>query len=245
MKYMGSKSRVAKYIVPIIQQYINENNSSYYLEPFVGGANIIDKIKHKHKFGSDINPYLIGLFKHLQSDGELLKEVPRNLYNEVRADYKTGKYEDWFVGNVGFLASYNGRFFDGGYAQIGIEHTKHGDRVRNYYREASDNILAQKENIKDIEFSCIDYNKIQPHNAVIYCDPPYEGVKQYLSFPKFDYDEFWNTMRLWSEDNIVLISEINAPSDFECIWQKPVNRSVRADKKFEVTEKLFIRKENT
>lgn len=38
MVYMGSKSRIAKEIVPIIQSYIDNNNIHNYLEPFVGGA---------------------------------------------------------------------------------------------------------------------------------------------------------------------------------------------------------------
>ena len=38
MKYMGSKSRIAKYIVPIIQSAIDNNNMQNYLEPFVGGG---------------------------------------------------------------------------------------------------------------------------------------------------------------------------------------------------------------
>lgn len=52
---MGSKSRIAKYIVPIIQQCIDDNNIEYYIEPFVGGANVIDKIICKNKSGSDKN----------------------------------------------------------------------------------------------------------------------------------------------------------------------------------------------
>ena len=52
---MGSKSRIAKYIVPIIQKYIDDTNCKYYLEPFVGGANVIDKIKCDTKIGSDKN----------------------------------------------------------------------------------------------------------------------------------------------------------------------------------------------
>ena len=43
MRYRGSKSRLSKYLVPIIQNEINTNCSKYYLEPFVGGANISDK----------------------------------------------------------------------------------------------------------------------------------------------------------------------------------------------------------
>ena len=45
IKYMGSKSRIAKDIVPIIQKYINDNEITSYIEPFCGGANVIDKIK--------------------------------------------------------------------------------------------------------------------------------------------------------------------------------------------------------
>lgn len=44
MKYMGSKSKVARHIVPIIQKYIDDNQPWAYIEPFCGGCNIIDKI---------------------------------------------------------------------------------------------------------------------------------------------------------------------------------------------------------
>ena len=47
MKYMGSKSRIAKYIVPIIQNYIDDYNIKTYVEPFCGGCNVIDKINAK------------------------------------------------------------------------------------------------------------------------------------------------------------------------------------------------------
>ena len=59
MKYMGSKSRIVKYIVPIIQKYIDDNNIECYYEPFVGGGNVIDKIKCKKRIGSDIHEKLI------------------------------------------------------------------------------------------------------------------------------------------------------------------------------------------
>ena len=44
MVYMGSKNRYAPYIVPILQKTIDKHNVNTYIEPFVGGANIIDKI---------------------------------------------------------------------------------------------------------------------------------------------------------------------------------------------------------
>ena len=63
---MGSKSRIAKYIVPIIQSYIDKNNMETYIEPFVGGANIIDKVKCGKKYGFDKNKYLIALLQRVQ-----------------------------------------------------------------------------------------------------------------------------------------------------------------------------------
>lgn len=47
MKYIGSKAKVAADIVPILQGYINEYGIKQYVEPFVGGFNIIDKIECK------------------------------------------------------------------------------------------------------------------------------------------------------------------------------------------------------
>ena len=239
MKYMGSKSRLAKDIVPIIQKCIDGNDITEYYEPFCGGCNIIDKIKCENKYASDLNPYLIGLFQHLKDGSELLPEVPRDLYSEVRANYKNKEYPNWYVGNVGFLASYNGRFFDGGYAPTGFEKTKNGLRERNYYREASNNILSQRDSIKDIYFSCCDYTVLEPHNSVVYCDPPYANKKQYANAMKFDYERFWNVIRMWSKDNFVIVSELNAPEDFKCVWEKPVSRSIKTTDKTVATEKLF------
>ena len=58
MKYMGSKNRIAKYIIPIMLSERKENQT--WVEPFVGGANIIDKIDGE-RIGADINPYLISV----------------------------------------------------------------------------------------------------------------------------------------------------------------------------------------
>jgi DNA adenine methylase len=41
MKYMGSKNRIAKYILPIM---LKERGQRIWVEPFVGGANMIDKV---------------------------------------------------------------------------------------------------------------------------------------------------------------------------------------------------------
>ena len=47
-------------------------------------------------------------------------------------------------------------------------------------------------------------------------------------------------MRYWSKDNFVLISELEAPDDFICVWSKDVQRSIKStDNTMRATEKLF------
>lgn len=240
---MGSKSRICKYIVPIIQQYIDDSGFDTYYEPFVGGANVIDKVKCDNRIAADLSPYLIALLRHVRDGGELYSDVTKEQYSRLRAAYNSGdtsSFENWEIGNIGFLASYNGRFFDGGYAKPGYEHTKNGLRYRNYYQEALNNLLKQAENLSGIEFACRDYREFTPHCCVVYCDPPYANTKGYSNALQFDYKEFWQTMRDWSSDNIVIISEQNAPPDFDCIWEQNVNRSIKARDKSVSTEKLFV-----
>lgn len=237
MKYMGSKARIAKFIVPIIQQKIDESGKRIYIEPFAGGCNVIDKVKAERRIASDKNRYLVALFEHLQEGGELPEYITREEYNKVRANIK--QFPAWYAGAVGFLASYNGRFFDGGYAGYG----KDKGRVRDYYRESKNNILNQMQQggIAGIEFQARDYKEFTPQGCVIYCDPPYEGTKQYGNAKDFDYTEFWEVMRKWSKhNNIVLISELSAPDDFITVWEKEVDRSMKAKEHFRATEKLFI-----
>lgn len=241
---MGSKSRITKYIVPIIQQFIDENNIETYIEPFVGGANVIDKVNCTHKIGSDKNKYLIALLKRVRDKLPLLDEVSRELYSECRSNWQEqgNKFGDWQTGNIGFLASYNGRWFDGGYAKSGYEIAKSGQRFRDYYNEAKSNILKQVNGLQGIEFYFGDYwrfNMDSMQRCVIYCDPPYQNTKQYDNAKTFDYDLFWKTMKDWSVNNIVLISEQDAPDDFKCIWEQEVSRSIKANDKSKATEKLF------
>ena len=58
MTYMGSKRRYAKYIVPIINNYIKENDINTFIDCFCGGANLTDKIICDNVYGNDLSPTL-------------------------------------------------------------------------------------------------------------------------------------------------------------------------------------------
>lgn len=192
-----------------------------------------------------MNEYLIALFIHLQNGGELPKDVSRELYNEVKLNYinNTKIYPTWYIGAIGFLASYNGKWFDGGYAKPGYEKTPRGLRYRDYYAESKRNLETQMPNLMDVQFNVQDYTQIKAENSVIYCDPPYINTTQFKNAKEFDYDLFYKKMRELSKSNYLFISELTMPDDFVCIWQKEVNRSLNAKGKFNAVEKLFVWRE--
>ena len=204
-----------------------------------GGCNVIDKVVCDKKIASDNHQYLIAMFKNLDKIHTLPEFITKEHYSEVRDCFNKGltTFPDWYIGAVGFLASYNGRFFDGGYA--GLVNTKAGT-VRNYYDEAKRNLLEQIPKLQNIEFEHVDYAYYTDfEDCLFYLDPPYKGTKQYGSSKGFDYTDFWDWCKEMSEKNVILISEHEAPSEFECIWQQEVKRTIDNNKRVKAVEKLF------
>lgn len=231
---MGSKSRISKQVAPIIQRYIDENKIKKYIEPFVGGSNMIEHIKCNEKYGYDNNEYLIEFWKQIQNGWNPLEviDMSKDFYTEVKDNKE--KFPKQIVALCGFCATYNAKWF-GGYA--GIVHTKIGTD-RNYYDEAVRNVLKQAENIKDVFYDCVDYKSIDVKNAVIYCDPPYANTTKYKD--DFNHEEYWNWVRKMSKNNIVLCSEYNAPDDFDCIWNKELTTTLDKNSRSKAVEKLFM-----
>ena len=244
MVYMGSKNKISGSIVPIIQKAIEDTGADTYIEPFVGGANIIDKINCEHKYGYDNCDTLIALLDLASKDfSKVMKSGSRELWDKGKAYRKDGIMPaDMTLAEIGameFFASYSNGGFPRGYA-------KNTD-TRDYYNEAYHNLKKQAPNLKDIVFKCQNYWELEPvQGAVIYCDPPYQGTKQYgyANAPKFDYERFWNWVREISKDNYVLVSEQSAPDDFEIIWTKDVKRTTNKTNDFKATEHLYKWKEN-
>lgn len=228
MVYMGSKNRIAKELIPIITENLKPNQ--WYVEPFVGGANMIDKIEHPYKLGADNNKYLIALLEAVQNGQELPEHITKDEYIAVKTN--KDNYPDWYVGFVGFVCSFRAKFF-GGYS--GYHTTKTGIQ-RNYIKERISNIL--KQNLDGIKLVCSSYDALDiPANSIIYCDPPYNGTTKYKD--SFDSDAFWQWCRdKAKEGHTVYVSEYNAPEDFKCIWEKQINSNLGGTSKT-ATEKLF------
>lgn len=241
MIYQGSKSRLKKYILPIIQSYIDKYNIKAYIEPFVGGANLIDDVKCERRIGSDVNPYLISLLKYIQCDPKLIiapEECTKEHYSEVRDCYNkhSNRFTKEYIALIGYSASYGGRFFDGGYG-------RDASGGRCIYKERIKNLREQAPKLEGIQFFCRDYKEYDfiYKNCLFVCDPPYKNTKKYAGKP-FNYEEYYDWCRYIAKNNIVIMCEYDMPEDFECIWQKErkvLQKSNRITGDT-ATEKLFI-----
>jgi len=227
MKYMGSKNRIAKEILPIILK--DRKEGQYYVEPMVGGANLIDKVTGL-RLGADTNKYLIALLKYIKNGWIPPTYVSEEEYKAVRQDKDL--FPDHYVGFVGFCCSYSGKWF-GGFARNVSRANPEAEilnkTTRNYCDESKRNLLKQAPNLKGIDFTAVSYDKLYiPLNSIIYCDPPYEGTTGYKD--KFNHSKFWEWCRKMKRaGHTVFVSEYNAPEDFICVWSKKVNNSLTKD----------------
>ena len=106
---------------------------------------------------------------------------------------------------------------------------------------AHNSIMKQVNEIKGIKFACKDYRELECEGCLIYCDPPYKNTTKYSIIGSFDTEEFWNVMRNWSKNNTVIISEYEAPNDFECIKEINTKTDIRnrSGKRENRVERLF------
>lgn len=237
IKYVGSKARLSKQLAPIIQSYIDDMGDSCngYWEPFVGGANMIDKIKCRCKYGSDNHKYLIALLRHIQhTTDDLPDTITEDEYNAMKAN--PNAYPDWYVGLVGFCTF--GAKWWGGYPR-GFK--ADGVTPRDITNEAIRNLKKQASALKNIEFECMDFREIYELDGyVVYADPPYRDTTKYVT-GDFDYDKFYAWCKETAKNNTVLISEYWMPDDgFECIWQGNLKCTLDKSSRTDKVERLYL-----
>ncbi len=212
MKYMGSKARFAKHILPIILKDRQPGQS--YIEPFAGGMNMIDKVDGI-RIANDQHEELMAMWQALiYENWDPPKSVSEDEYKAIK--YNQDNYPKHLVAYVGFN-SFGGKWF------AGYRRDKQGKR--DYWAEHYRNITKQVPNLEGVILSCKSYTELEiPENSIVYCDPPYASTTKYRD--GFDHEQFWEWCRQQSKaGHHVFISEYNAPEDFKCIWEKPAKTS--------------------
>lgn len=208
-----------------------EKGITTWVEPFVGGGNIIDKVPpHFERIGIDINPHTIAALIAIRDYADELPEhISKEEYDKLKGT-EPNPITSW----LRFVASFRG-MFETGYAR-GFRNGV----PANHCAEGKRNAQKQSPKLQEVKLICGSYDEFSDfENCLIYCDPPYKGVASYKT-QKFDHDKFWEWCRKMSKKNSVFVSEYNAPNDFKCVWQGKlsININKRTAKK-KVVEKLF------
>jgi len=228
MKYMGSKARHAKEILAIVLK--DRYASQWYVEPFVGGANVIENVKEPC-LGFDTDKDLIGLLKAASGGWMPPADITEDDYKLLKKDFPKGNP---LRGYAAFALSYGGKKW-GGWRRDSTGN-------RDYADEARRSALVQFPKLRGIVFECKSYEDLDlPEKSLIYCDPPYAGTTSYGT--RWDDKKFWDVAEKWVNDgHAVFVSEYTAPDGWICVWEKPVKSSLTKNTGAKIAiEKLFTK----
>lgn len=255
MFYMGGKGKVADELLPIIQGYVDRSESGVYIEPFCGGCSIIRDIVATTRIASDINPYLIALYKQVQRSvrfdarrgwfvdwsafGRIRTELSQSVYKEILSDVRLGtgsRFTDYEIGYVLFLCSY---------CNVVMSSFEAGRE--DMLRESLERDFTQSYNdcLRGVFFRCGSYDVFPyPTGSVIYCDPPYRNADGYRIARDFDFERFYKWCRdLRNAGYTVLVSEAADLTDvgFKEVWRQVRVGSVHGTRKGQkvTIERLF------
>jgi len=237
MKYLGGKHGIGKLLAEFMMKNCPPEKVNGYIEPFCGSLGVFKNMTskgYKKYIASDFQPDLIEMWKKIQSNKlKIPNEISEEMYNKL----KTAKSPNALRAVAGFGLSFGGKFF-AGYAQKWA-----GNSGRNFLNEFKNSIEKIKPHIQsnNIHFYNKSYADYNPSNMLIYCDPPYKSTEGY-STGDFDHELFWETMRKWSKNNCVFISEESAPKDFIVVWKKQKRRTLDKENRFYSYEKLYAYK---
>lgn len=169
MRYIGSKRRIADEILPIML----DNDRSTFVDAFCGGCSVIERVPSTYRrIANDKNEYLIAMWRSLLAGQRFPSTITKKMYYHARMQ-ASGKieqgYSDDEIGWIGFMSSFNGKFFQGytGHNVVGKD-----GKVRDYIAEYIANIKKDIAPLQGVEFVNCDYKELNdyvPAKSIIYC----------------------------------------------------------------------------
>lgn len=238
MQYMGGKHRLARRIVSVLLKVAEQNKCTRYIEPFCGACSVIARIPTTmERIARDGNKDLILLLRKMRSDPDWLpKFVDKPRWEAMKSEEPSAQR-----GFTAFAQSFGGAFFNGFSNEDLQNRPRWGVALRG--------LREKLATMRDVIFVHGDYRDVQAsasvrpgHGVLIYCDPPYRGVRSYKgSTFAFDSDEFW----LWAQKQaeagaMVVVSEMQAPAGWREIAAWPTRRVISKTGRSTVVEKLFM-----
>ena len=198
MKYMGSKNRIAKHLLPIMLKEAEKHGITKWVEPFVGGANMIDKVPDSfERVGYDLNGHVVQALIDIRDN-------PKDLLDKFSAEERNfwKKQEPKSLYSHACIITSFGADLNGGYAR------EKGSDETTFCGYEKRNALKQSPKIQNVQFICDSYENLDFENCLIYCDPPYKNATGYKT-GEFDHDKFYDWCREQAKKNIVFDKRAN------------------------------------
>ena len=237
MRYHGGKTRAGKKISTVIQDIIDDNQSSIkgYCEPFCGACGVLSHLTHNRNLNflaGDKNGSMIEMWTRMQEGWEPdIRHMDSDYYEKLKWDGEISAQK----GFIGHVMSYGGIYFQA-YCEDLV------DRLPS----AKKNVMDRCDKLRNVAFSCGDYSMYSElTNYVIFCDPPYEKLSRYYDENNvrmtFDSDTFWAWCKMMSEKNIVIVNEMSTKlSEHEYNRVELVPRSIGYKKSDKHVEYLYV-----
>lgn len=228
MQYVGSKRQLAKHLLPTM--LAERNPGQWWVEPFVGGGNMIDQVPGLLRLGNDSNEFIIALLQAVRDGYVPPSYISKEEYHAIRAN--PHNYPKKLVGFAATACSFGGKWFSS-YA--------FNNKGTNYTLRGANVLMKQAKNLRGVVLRCGDYRDLYiPPNSLIYCDPPYDTVTKAYSTKRFDHPAFWDWCKQKAkEGHTVFISEYSAPSDFECVLEIQHKTLLDKNKEYAKIERLY------
>jgi DNA adenine methylase len=219
---MGSKARHAVELITIT--CANRRPGQHYIEPMVGGGNVICKVPRADgpRIANDINHYMVALLEAVgnrdwfppetmtKAQWSKIKKNPEIYPPELVAFAATGPtfgsqwFHDWVQDDIK------------GYPPNGFK-----------YITALNALQRDASGLKGIVFHSGSYEALNPHippESIIYCDPPYanttiyEGAKTKIAIGESLAKNTWKPLAFWKwadalvdQGHRVYVSEYKGP----------------------------------
>lgn len=185
LKWVGNKQRVARGIVGFFPTRFGT-----YFEPFLGSGAVLATLQPRRALASDAFGPLIGIWRMLQSDPDVLVGWyaerlglchtlgKREAYARILANYNAAPNPADFI----FLSRscYGGviRFRKDGHMSTpcGVHEPISADAFET-------RVATWRQRVASARFACLDYREAMAHaraGDLVYCDPPYHDTQSIL-----------------------------------------------------------------
>jgi DNA adenine methylase len=242
--YGGGKALLGRDIAHVVRTL--EERAQWddrpYAEPFCGLLGVaVHMAERRDVLASDLNADVVLLLEAVR-DGWEPPTTPctKAEYDALRHASESSAERGFF----GLACAYSGIFF------AGYRLRSEAARGRDYFGAFRRSLLDMRPRLQRVRLRHADYHELTPHGMTVYCDPPYRANALQTcnpnatirsSFAGFDSDAFWHVVRAWSHDNLVVVSEYEAPDDFACVWTRTVRSSTNgAPERHVRRERLFV-----